>query len=153
MEIFNDKLTGWFSVAPKDKPHDLKPLAESIKLLIEANNSELSTYTGYLIAIFSIFIPLYFALWSFNVSLLLILIYLNILLLNGICIKILLRKMNNLKNCNDIMIESYNAIQSELGGSFLVRFDGKKNEVIKKFNEWRKKYNFENINLKIKGKL
>jgi len=140
MGIFKDNVTGWFSVVPIDGEYDLKSLSKSIKLLIEVNSSELTSYISYLIAIFSIFIPLYFTLWNFNASLLFFLIIME---LNAISIVILLRKIKNTKQCNEMMIESYNSIQSEIGGSCLIRIEGEKEEVEKKCKEWCKKYNFK----------
>jgi len=149
MGIFSDNMTGWFSPVAKDGKHDLNSLSKSIELLIGVNNAELNGYTSYLIATFSILVPIYFTLWSFNAPLL---IYLITIELNTIIIVILLRKMKNVKDCNEMMIETYNSIQSELGGSPLVRIDGKKEEVLKKVNEWNKKYNLKPITPRFKVK-
>lgn len=145
MGIFRDELTGWFSPIAVDGEYDLKSLAKSIKLLISVNNSEQATYTGYLIALFSIFVPIYIAFIQFNVP---ILAYLIAIEINLISLIILLRKIKNLNECNEMMIEQYNTIQSQLGGSFLVKLKGKKEDVFKQVNEWNKKFHFTPVKTK-----
>jgi hypothetical protein len=140
MGLFKDNITGWFSPVATDGKYDLNSLSKSIRLLIDVNNSEQSTYTGYLIALFSIFVPIYIALFEFNTS---ILIYMIVIEINAIGLIFLLRKIKEIKKCNEMMIEQYNYMQSELGGSFLVKLQGKKEDVIKQVNEWNKRYNFK----------
>lgn len=148
--IFKDNLTGWHSVINKDGKYDLKALSESIKLLIEVNNQEISCYTGYLIALFSIFVPIYIALSGIKTP---ILVYIILIELNISGIVLLLRKIKNIRKCNEYMLEQYNAIQSESGKSFLVRIDGEKKEAVKTMKKINKKYNFKPIDLNFKGKL
>ena len=102
-----------------------------------------------MIAIFSISVPIYFTLWSFKAP---ILTYLILIELNAISVIVLLRKINSIKEFNDKMIETYNSIQSELGGSFLVRITGKKEEVIRQVQKLNKEYKFEEITPKFKFK-
>ena len=144
--IFKDDMTGWLSIVDKNGEYDLKAHSESIKLLIEVNNQELSVYTNYLIAIFSFFVPIYIALLKFNMPIsLLILIYLVIGELNLIGIITLLRKIKFVQKGNDSLIEKYNAIQSKLGKSFLVRIDGEKEKVDETVKQISKKGNFESV--------
>ena len=145
MSIFKDELTGWFSPIATDGKYDLKSLSKSIKLLIGVNTSEQTTYTGYLIALFSIFVPIYIALIEFKFHLL---VYLIIIELNLIFLIVLLRKMKNLNECNEMMIEQYNAIQSQFGGSFLVKIKGKKEDVLKQVSKWNKQFHFKPVNVK-----
>lgn len=140
MGLFNDEVTAWYSPIAIDGKPDLKSLSKSIKLLIGINDSELSSYNAYLIALFSIFIPIYIALWNFKIP---ILPYFIIMELNAIGVALLLNKIRDIKKCNESMIEQYNSIQSKLGGSFLVKIKGKKKDVLRQFNEWNKKYHFK----------
>lgn len=149
MGLFKDKVTSWFSVVAIDKKYDLKPLSESLKALLEVNTAELAGYNNYLVALFSIFIPIYFTFLKFNASLM---VYILTIEINAIILAVLLRKIKSIKECNDGIIEQYNSIQSQLGGSFLVRLDGEKEKVIKQFKEWCKKYNFKLYNPKFKRK-
>ncbi len=146
MGLFKDKITGWFSPIPIDEganfKSNLKSISNSIRLIIEVNNSELTTYTGYLIALFSIFVPIYIALLNFNLS---FWSYIIVIELNAIGCVFLIRKIKLIKEGNEMMIEQYNVIQAELGGVSLVKMKGKKEEIIKQVNEWNKNFNFKPI--------
>lgn len=148
MGLFKDKITGWFSPIAIDGKYDLKSFSETIKLLIEVNNSELNGYTGYLIALFSVFTPIYIALGGASIF-----TYIVVIELNAIILLFLLRKIKNIKIGNEIMIEQYNAIQSEIGGGSLVKVEGENENVLKKFNEWNKKFNLKLFTPKFNGKL
>ncbi len=140
MGIIKNEMTAWLNVFEKSKKYDLTAHAESMKLLIDVNNSELSAYIAFIIATFSIFTPIYFIFWNFNLS---FVYYLGLGIFNLVILIVLIKKIRAIKQCNDSLIEGFNAIQAKRGKSFLVRIDGEKKVILEKIKEIKKEYNFE----------
>ena len=121
---------------PEGSKPNLKAHLEAMRLLIDVNNSELSVYTNYLIAAFAVFTPLYFTLWGLGLSW----IYSIVLFaINMSVVFIFINKIKDVKDCNSHLIEGYNVIQSQRGGSILFKARIDKDK-IKEFEEISKQH-------------
>ena len=140
MNLFGDRITIWVNALVKGKKTNLRAQLESLKLLVDVNNIELSVYTSYLIAVFSIFIPIYFTIWNFRVQ---IDYFLVLLIINIIIVFSLVDRIQNIRYCNDFLIEAYNVIQSKIAGSYLICLDGNRKAVFRQLKEWQEQYRLE----------
>lgn len=140
MNFFKEKAKIWLELLPEGKKPNLKVHTERLNLLIDLNRSEISTYNSYLIALLSISTPLFIALWSAEVNLSVFIILLIVL---GILIYKIMKKIELVKGANERLVEGYNTIQSKRAGSWLVLFEGNERDILKKFEEIQKKFGGE----------
>lgn len=140
MKLFGNRITVWLNAHVKGQKVNLKAHLETMELLIGVNGLELSIYTSYLIATFSVFIPIYFTLWSFNIPWG---YFIGVLIINLLIILFLFNRIKGVKESNNILIEGYNTFQSQRGGSRLIRIDGDKDKIFKMFKESKEKFGVE----------
>lgn len=137
MNFFKEKTKIWLELLPKGKKPNLKAHTERLRLLIDLNRGEISTYNSYLIALFSISTPLFIALWAAKVEFYIFIILLCIL---GFVIYNIIRRIELVKETNEKLVEGYNVMQSKRAGSYMFLFEGTEKDILKKFEEMEKKF-------------
>jgi hypothetical protein len=137
MNFFKEKTRIWLELLPEGKKPNLKAHTERLGLLIDLNRSEISTYTSYLIALFSISTPLFIALWSAEAN---IYIFVGFLILLVFLVYKIINQIGLVKDTNEKLVEGYNVIQSKRAGSYMVLFEGTQRDILKKFEEMQNKF-------------
>lgn len=136
MSLFKDDVRVWISLHPEGKEVNLEAHLEQIKLCVELNNSDIDVYNGYLVALFSITIPVYATLWISKIPLYFIILT---LIINLVLVYLLLSKIKVYKNSNEMLVEGYHAIQSKRAGSKILLLEGNRKKIFGVMKELQKK--------------
>lgn len=124
MSLFKDKV--WLSLNTKGRKINHEAQLEQIKLLIELNAQEISIYTNYFIAFFTIAVTALIFLYSLKPSIEAQVIFIIIIIA---CVIFLSDKITKIYQNNEMLVEAYSNIQAKRSGYRLVLIEGDVNQI------------------------